>query len=536
MNSQNNTARLLQAVAAVQAAPPPVDWTKIDTAIEFEGKKIVLPASPENMDYDVAIDTLERIRDQENQSYDVKELVKGAPWDTLVATYRAMQEIYGVVMATSIQTWFGEIKPDFITVMTGPNDADRIQVPMGQMELPGVSEPVNVKMVGEGTFIFGTVRRKDRAILVDIANRARRIINEQSVYKSKAIRLNVSDEGHLVLENQPEFIDLSKVSEGDMIHTDDTAALIRTNIFAPLKHTAACRENRIPLKRGILLEGKYGTGKSLTARVTAKVATDNGWTFILLNRSQGLKAAIEFAREYQPCVIFAEDIDRAADRSDEGVNDLVNLLDGVISKTMEMMVVLTTNFIDKIDRSLLRPGRFDAVISIDVPDAKTAEKIVRSYAGFLLDHSTDLSSVGLATAGMIPASIREVVERAKLAMLSEGRHSISAEDLRISAIGMKRHMALLVTPENEETPAEKLAAGLLAVMVEGFGPTNDETATFEQVAELASKTSHGLTAIGRVVSDTNDVAKAGAGAAMKAVKLNEVNAIKVGEIHEATVG
>ncbi len=445
---------------------PEIDWTKIDTAIKHEGKQITLPADPGKMDYNDAINTLARVRDMENQEFDVMEHVKGAPWDTLVAVYRAMQDVYGVVITQGIQTLFGEIKPNYVTVLTGHTPNDRLQVPMGQMSLPGVSRPISVGMINGGTVISGTVRRRDRALLVEIANKAREFIRTQSVYKSKAIRLNVDDDGHLELDKQPEFLDLTHVAETDIIHTSETEALIRTNIFAPLKHTDACRKNHIPLKRGILLEGKYGTGKSLTARVTAKVATDHGWTFIMLNRSQGLKAAIEFAREYQPCVIFAEDIDRAADREDDDVNDLVNLLDGMISKTMEMMVVLTTNHIEKIDRALLRPGRFDAVISIDAPDAETAEKIVRSYARGLLDRNADLAEVGAATAGMIPASIREVVERAKLAMLTEGRRSLSSEDLRISAIGMRRHVALLEPKANEPTPAERLAEGLKAVLGE----------------------------------------------------------------------
>jgi SpoVK/Ycf46/Vps4 family AAA+-type ATPase len=234
--------------------------------------------------------------------------------------------------------------------------------------------------------------------------------------------------------------------------------------MAPLKHTAACRANKVPLKRGILLEGKYGTGKSLTARVTAKVATDHGWTFIMLNRSQGLKQAIEFARAYQPCVIFAEDIDRAADRENEDVNDLVNLLDGLITKNMEMMVVLTTNFIDKIDRSLLRPGRFDAVISIDAPDAETSAKIVRAYAGPLLAADADLTEVGETTAGMIPASIREVVERAKLGMLTEGRDNIAPNDLLASALGMQRHMALLNPAVETKSLGEAFADSLMDLL------------------------------------------------------------------------
>lgn len=490
------------------------DWTNTDTPIEFEGKKIRLPADPTHMDYDDAINHLERVRDQENQEFDVHELIAGAPWDTLVAVYRAMQDIYGVVLTQSIKTFFGEIRPDFVTVQTGWRSEDRIQVPMGQMQLPNVEAPIMVTMQPQGTVISGRVRRKDRAFLVEIANRAKEVIRTNSVYKSKAIRLNVDGEGELELTQQPEFLPLDHVRETDMIHNDETEALIRTSIFAPLKHTEACRQNRIPLKRGILLEGKYGTGKSLTARVTGKVATDHGWTFIMLNRSQGLRAAIEFARNYQPCVIFAEDIDRAADREEEIVNDLINLLDGVVTKGSEMMVVLTTNFIEKIDKSLLRPGRFDAVISLDAPDENTAQRIIRSYSGPLLDKKADLSAVGEVTAGMIPASIREVVERAKLSMLTEGRKELTTEDLRISAIGMNRHMALLEPKQEAQTPAEKFAEGFVGLVAdvewENVGVSAEE---------LNGAKRHILKHVDagrKVAAQVLDVAKSGANSAEKA--------------------
>jgi transitional endoplasmic reticulum ATPase len=515
-----------KTMVVVQQVPTEAstDWTKIDTQIKFEGRQITLPADPEAMDYDDAISTIERIRDQENQEFDVRELVEGAPWDTLVAVYRAMQEIYGVVLAQSQKTWFGEIKPDFVTVITGHNDEDRVQVPMGQMSLPGVEAPVHIVMQREGTLIVGTVRRRDRARLVEIANLARSLINTQSVYKGKAIRLNVDDDGALQLGSQPEFLNLTGVKESDIIHTKDTEAQIRTNVFAPLKHTEACRKNRIPLKRGILLEGKYGTGKSLTARVTAKIATDNGWTFIMLNRSQGLKAAIEFARIYQPCVIFAEDIDRAADREDEDVNDLVNLLDGMISKTMEMMVVLTTNFIDKIDRSLLRPGRFDAVISIDTPDADTAQRIIRSYARELLDVDDELGDVGEATAGMIPASIREVVERAKLAMLTEGRTRLSTEDLRVSAIGMKRHMALLDPKVEDESIEAKFIAGFRHIFTQAIegGLEVDGMAQEDSVKGVRKMVIASHEDLAKRVSNVTEVAKAGASSAEAGLKYNKI--------------
>jgi transitional endoplasmic reticulum ATPase len=469
MANTRTTKDSIAAIAAAlkgSAAGPATDWSSIDTPVKHEGREIRLPATPTPMGYDDAILTIERVRDQENQKFDANEVIQGAPFDALVAVFRAIQDIYGVVLSSSMRTFFGEILPDMVTVNTGPAAHEKIQVPMGQINLPNVPDPVNVGIFPGGVVIRGKVRRADRTLLVDIVNRAREFLREQSIYRGRAIRLAVDEEGSLQTSVQPEFLDLTRVSESDMIHSAETALQIRTSIMAPLKNTEACRKHKIPLKRGILLEGKYGTGKSLTARVVAKVATDNGWTFILLNRAQGLKAAIDFARTYQPCVIFAEDIDRAADREDEDVNDLVNLLDGVVTKDMEMMVVLTTNFIEKIDRALLRPGRFDSIVSIQPPDASAAMQLVRHYSRELLDPTADLAVVGETIEGWIPATIREVVERAKLSMLVEDRERITSEDLIAAAIGMKRHTELLEPKDVTVTPAEQLY-GALKTMVTG---------------------------------------------------------------------
>lgn len=439
---------------------PKTDWSSIDTQVEHQGSKIVLPGEPENMDYDVAIDTIARIRDSENQMFDVNELVKGAPWDAIVALTRSMQTIYGVVIAQSIQTFFGEIKPDLITIHVSPTET--IQVPAGQMKLPNIEQPVFVMMdrEGKGARIQGSVKRKDRRILIEIADLAREIMKTDSVYKGKPIRLLVDEDGNLELSTQPEFLDLSEVEESMMIHTRDTALMIDTNIMALLKKTDACRRHKIPLKRGILLDGKYGTGKTLTAKVAAKVATDNGWTFLMLNRSQGLASAIEFARTYQPCLIFAEDIDRAADRDDEEVNDLVNLMDGLNTKNMEVMIVVTTNFVGNIDSALLRPGRFDAVIRLLPPDPETANRLIRAYARELLADDVDLSEVGVELDGQIPASIREVVERAKLSMLMDERNHLTQSDLLACAVGMKHHLELLNAEVDEETVEERFCGAL----------------------------------------------------------------------------
>jgi SpoVK/Ycf46/Vps4 family AAA+-type ATPase len=495
-----------------------VDWTAIDVPIRHEGKHLILPGEPEAMKADSAIKLLQRWKEQENQKFDVSELVEGAPWDCLVAINRALKELYGVVLAETLRTPFGDIRPTFVTVNTGPRPEEKIQVMANQLGLPNWDDPVWVELHPRGCRVYGTVRKIDRARLVEVANLARKIVQEESIYRGKAIELMVDDAGQLQLKVQPSFINLERVSESDAIHTRNTEALIQTNIYGPLKNTEACRKHSIPLKRGILLTGKYGTGKSLTARCTARVATDNGWTMIVLNRAQGLKAALEFAKNYQPCVVFAEDIDRCADRSEESVNDLVNTMDGIITKSMEVMVVLTTNFIDKIDKALLRPGRFDAIIPIEAPDQETAIRLVKAYGRDLLMDDADLSEVGKILDQQIPATIREVVERSKLSMLMADREFLKPEDLYAAAVQMKTHMDLLEDKTVIETPKDKLWAGFSALVGGGVGGAASDTIELltNAVRHVGGEVRNARAALSREVKEAETKATMAAGAASEA--------------------
>lgn len=457
---------LRQLIGGVSTKEQDKAWTSIATTIKHEGKQIILPNDPLKMSYDAAIQTLERIKKEEAQVFDVHEVIQGLPWDAAVAIYRAMQELYGVVTSSTKMTWFGPVNPQYLSVKTGPFEDDVIQVPIGQLQIPGTDAKFELGIQPGMAYIVGKVNKADRARLVEIAQVARKIILTDSIYRGKAIKIHVDDDGDLDMQNQPEFIDLSGVSKSDMIHPELVTELINVNIFSPLENTAACRKNRIPLKRGILMEGKYGTGKSLTALVTAKVATDNGWGFIMLDSCTGLEEGLQYSKSIQPVVIFTEDIDRNSDRDVEQVNQLVNTLDGVDTKTNEVMVVLTTNFVERIDKALLRPGRFDAIISLVPPDAVTAEKLVRKYAGPLLDPKEDLKKAGEYLDKQVPASIREVVERAKLAMLQRGAETINSKDLEVQAFGMKQHFELLADKVIMETPKDKLWGAMGALIAE----------------------------------------------------------------------
>src|SRR5882672_4924778 len=261
-----------------------------------------------------------------------------------------------------------------------------------------------------------------------------------------------------------------------------------TNLWTPIEHTAWCREHDVPLKRGVLLEGPYGTGKTLAATITAKKCEANGWTFITVGRVSALEAALQFAVGYQPCVVFVEDIDRemAGERTAK-MDDILNKVDGIVSKVSEIMVVLTSNKAGEINRAMLRPGRLDAVLHIGAPDAGAVQKLLRVYGRKLIRPDEDLTQAGAALAGRIPAVIREVVERSKLYAISRAPGAeffLTDADIVRSAKGMAHHLRLLDgDPTEDKTPAERLATALGEVVADH--PYNH--ALVKQVATLSEQ-------------------------------------------------
>lgn len=468
MNDQTMIGALLAIVGVSgQKAFEEKLWQNRDTDIGFEGKKIILPAEPSPMGLEIAIKTLQRKLADENQMMDIIEKVPGFPFDAAVALVKAMQRTYGWASAVPTPGFFGDRNPDLITVKTGPKFADTVQVPMGSFRLPGVENDILVHIDGHGDgspsglCIHGNVRKRERTVIMELIALTKKIMHEESIYSGKALRILVDDDGDLIKGLEPVFIETDHIKVNELIMSRSVWDQINVSLLTPIIHTDACIKHGIPLRRGILLEGKFGTGKTLTASVTSRVCVDHDWTFITIDKVKGLKAALEFARDYQPAVVFAEDIDRITDERDDAANDLLNTIDGVLNKDARVITVLTTNDVEKIEQAMLRPGRLDAVISVNPPDAEAAQRLVRLYARGLIKDDEDLSGLGAELDGQIPATIREVVERSKLSMVNGGRSMMIEEDLIISARGMTNHLNLLNRPKDkEQTAGDKIAAGL----------------------------------------------------------------------------
>lgn len=453
-----------------------VDWSKADVRVMREGTMITLPAVPAPMAMKDAIAILQKLDADETKIMEVIEIIEGFPLDGAVAFMKAMKQTFG--WATSIDTpgWFGQKNPPkMIGVEIGPDETT--QVIFGRFEIPGIEGYFETQVTSDknghpALCIVSKTCKRDAHLVKDLATLTRHFIKTESIYKGKAIHVRLDDEGRLSMALPPAFINTKKTNPDELILNDDVLEAVNTSVLVPIRHTEVCRNARIPLKRGVLLEGVYGVGKTLIARLSSMVCVENGWTFIMIDRPETLAAALEFAGRYSPALVFVEDIDRSTeDRSDEA-NDLLNTIDGILSKDAEVITVMTTNHVEKINKAMLRPGRLDAVITIQTPDAKSVERLIRLYARDMLKAETTLERVGIELKGQIPATIREVVERAKLRgipKMEDGRFVLTEDDLLYAAKEMNMHLALLNRkPEHIPTPGEKIEEGISEI-ISGVG-------------------------------------------------------------------
>ena len=462
---------------------------------------------PENMSIAEAIDALMMKQREEEEITNFSERINAFPWDGALAMVTAMEELFGYASSQPTQGFFGPEPPEMMSVEVGVGQTKL--VPWGAFKLPGIEGRVSTGFWKnpDGLIQFqitASVKKKNEPHIRRLAKRTAEIVAVDSIYRGKAIRIKFfDDDGDRIPIPSPTFLDLTRVNEEELIFSDDVRLAVETNLYAAIEYPEACRRHKIPLKRGILFSGPYGVGKTLCGYVAAKKAVDHGTTFIYCEAANELADAIRFAQQYAPAVLFCEDIDQSTSgERDEDMNEVLNVIDGIDAKNIEVTVVLTTNNVEKINTAMLRPGRIDALIEITPPDAKAVQKLLRLYGRGLIPADESLVEIGLMLDGTIPAVIGEVVEKAKLASvyLTKGAFDlvITEEALLIAAKSMQPQRDILEGKKVERfeiAPHEAVARGLASLMHHGNGKD-------EQTKVFVEDKHHGGKLYGRTMPKT----------------------------------
>lgn len=406
----------------------------------FEGTKLVIPETMSARDARVFLD---RWIDSQEEVARFDRTFKYRPLDGAHALSVALKDLFGTAgIARPIFTFFGPEYPPVTTIDVGVDATE--QVTQGWVQLPHLEGRLHVggqvdAEAGPLFHLIAEVPRKYGSHVEGLYRKIEAVLRDQSIYKGKAV----------TGQEQPQFVDVSLVDPSSVIYSEETLTQLQANLWTNIDHQERLANLGITFKRAVILAGPYGTGKTLAALLTAQKATAAGITFIQCRPAQdNLQQVLQTAVLYSPAVVFFEDIDTLAQSGEtDSVSTLLDMFDGLGSKGQDVMVVMTTNHIDRIHKGMLRPGRVDAVVEIGDLDEQGVRRLIQATVpASHLAEDIDYAAVFDAMKGYLPAFVKETAERAvryAIARDSGDTEVLTTHDLVAAAEGLRFQWTLM---------------------------------------------------------------------------------------------
>jgi len=228
----------------------------------------------------------------------------------------------------------------------------------------------------------------------------------------------------------------------------DGAKLELAEVVDFLKQPEVYSKNGCRIPRGVILDGPPGTGKTLLAKA---VAGEAGVPFISISGSEFVEMFVGVgasrvrdvfsqAKKNAPCIIFIDEIDAVGrqrgagfaggnDEREQTINQILVEMDG-FDGNPGIITIAATNRVDILDQALLRPGRFDRKITVDLPDFKGRTRILGVHArGKPLEPDVDLEAIGRRTPGFSGAQLENLMNEAAITAARKGKSTIGWEEI-----------------------------------------------------------------------------------------------------------
>lgn len=252
------------------------------------------------------------------------------------------------------------------------------------------------------------------------------------------------------------------------------------------------------MPKGALLVGPPGTGKTLLAKAVAGEAkvpffSISGSEFIEMFVGMGaarVRDLFKQAQEKAPCIVFIDEIDAIGKKRDTGkfggndereqtLNQLLSEMDG-FDGSKGVVILAATNRPEALDKALLRPGRFDRRVPVELPDLKGREAILRVHAkNVKIADNIDFNALARATSGASGAELANIVNEAALRAVKMNRQYVEQGDLEESIevviAGYQRKGAVISPEEKRVIAYHEIGHALVAAMQKNSAPVHKIT-------------------------------------------------------------
>ena len=278
---------------------------------------------------------------------------------------------------------------------------------------------------------------------------------------------------------------------------EDEAKELLSEIVDYLHDPDKYREMGAAMPKGALLVGSPGTGKTLLAKAVAGEAnvpffSISGSEFVEMFVGMGaakVRDLFQQANEKAPCIVFIDEIDAIGkkrngnmggnDEREQTLNQLLTEMDG-FDGTKGVVILAATNQPDSLDPALLRPGRFDRRIPVELPDLKGREEILRVHGKKIrLSDNVDFAAVARTAAGASGAELANIVNEAALRAVRRGSKVTMQEDLEESVetviAGYQKKNRILSTKEKLTVAYHEIGHALVAAKQTDSAPVQKIT-------------------------------------------------------------
>jgi hypothetical protein len=416
----------------------------VESAFEYRedgGIRIALPQVPSKMSLKKAANMLIAQAEAEEATYEYAQQLKCRPLDGAFAFNKVFKELYGMTaIGKEIRGFFGSQPPELKYVQVSPTE--RVQVPFGLLAFPpwgaefylqNAMDPDYGLCLHIGVHAKKKYERQVQGLLIMVEQ----YVRANSLYKNKALRGVTAGE-------EPEFYNPYEIDRTTVAYSKDVYEALTDQIWGIIECAELIRESNagyevkdketgetITLESGeplvekthirignnVLLHGENGTGKTLAAAITGQFCLEYGWTFVEARWDENLVGVLRFVeRVGSPAVVVIEDVENLFSRPD-AMKKLLGEFDGMRTKGFDLMLLMTSNHVGELPKSMLGGHRIDHTIYVSDLDKEGVERLINVLVPASQREELDYEQLHTAYEGFTPSWIVRNLE-------DVGKHSI----------------------------------------------------------------------------------------------------------------